>query len=92
MSVVIPSGLQICYSDISGIGGLDFSQTIEMKNSWDTFRRIEINNIGVSTARSGGDTRQTYYQYVDNAERMAYIRGLNLHATYAGFSTIVKKN
>jgi hypothetical protein len=29
---------------------------------------------------------------MDNAERMAYIRGLNLHTTYAGYSTVVKKN
>lgn len=88
----IPAGLQVCYSDLSGIGGLDFSQTIEIKNSWDTFRRIEIYNIGVSTARAAGNRMQTYYVFADNQERMNYIRGLNLHTAYIGFSTVVKKN
>lgn len=88
----IPAGLQVCYSDLSGIGGLDFSQTIEIKNSWNTFRRIEIYNIGVSTARKAGDRTQTYYVFADNQERMNYIRGLNLHTAYIGFSTVVKKN
>jgi hypothetical protein len=88
----IPAGLQVCYSDLSGIRGLDFSQTIEIKNSWDTFRRIEIYNIGVSTARKAGNTSQTYYVFADNQERMNYIRGLNLHTAYIGFSTVVKKN
>jgi hypothetical protein len=88
----IPRGLQICYSDLSGIGGLDFSQTIEIKSSWDTFRRVEIYNIGISTARNGGDKTKQYYVYRDNAERMSYVRGLNLHAAYAGFSTVVKKD
>jgi hypothetical protein len=87
-----PAGLTVCYSDISGIGGLDFSTTIEYKSSWNTFQRIEQYNFNVSTARSAGDTAKTYYQYMDNAERMAYIRGLNLHTTYAGYSTVVKKN
>jgi hypothetical protein len=88
----IPAGLQVCYSDLSGIGGLDFSQTLEIKNSWNTFRRIEIYNIGVSTARAGGNTSQTYYVFADNQERMNYVRGLNLHTAYIGFSTVVKKN
>ena len=88
----IPAGLQVCYSDLSGIGGLDFSQTIEIKNSWDTFRRIEIYNIGISTLRQAGDKGQKYYTFVDNQERMNYIRGLNLHTAYIGFSTVVQKN
>jgi hypothetical protein len=88
----IPAGLQVCYSDLSGISGLDFSQTIEIKNSWDTFRRIEIYNIGISTARSGGNLTQKYYTFVDNQERMNYVRGLNLHTLYIGFSTVVQKN
>lgn len=88
----IPAGLQVCYSDLSGIGGLDFSQTIEIKNSWDTFRRIEIYNIGISTARQAGDTTLKYYTFVDNKERMDYVRGLNLHTAYIGFSTVVQKN
>ena len=87
-----PSGLTACYSDISGIGGLDFSTTIEYKSSWETFRRIEIQNFNVSTARSAGNTTQSYYQFADNAERMAYIRGLNLHTAYVGYSTLVKHN
>ena len=85
-----PAGLTACYSDISGIGGVDFSTTIEYKSSWDTFRRIEIVNFNVSTARAAGDKTQSYYQFIDNAERMSYIRGLNLHTAYIGYSTLVK--
>ena len=88
----IPAGLQVCYSDLSGIGGLDFSQTIEIKNSWDTFRRIEIYNIGISTARDAGNKTLKYYTFVDNQERMNYIRGLNLHNAYIGFNSVVQKN
>ncbi len=88
----IPAGLQVCYSDLSGIGGLDFSQTLEIKNSWDTFRRIEIYNIGISTARDAGNKTLKYYTFVDNQERMNYIRGLNLHNAYIGFNTVVQKN
>jgi hypothetical protein len=88
----IPAGLQVCYSDLSGIGGLDFSQTLEIKNSWDTFRRIEIYNIGISTARDAGDKTLKYYTFVDNQERMNYVRGLNLHNAYIGFNSVVQKN
>jgi hypothetical protein len=87
----LPEGLQVCYSDVSGIGGLDFSQTIEYKLSWDTFRRVEIDNFNVSTARGLGDTSKLYYQFKDNRERMDYRRGMALHVALIGYSTIIKK-
>jgi hypothetical protein len=87
----LPEGLQVCYSDVSGIGGINFSQTIEQKLSWETFRRVEVDNFETSTARGLGDMTKTYYQFKDNKERMDYKRGLALHVSLIGYSTIIQK-
>jgi hypothetical protein len=87
----LPEGLQVCYSDVSGIGGINFSQTIEQKLSWETFRRVEVDNFETSTARGLGDMNRSYYQYKNDVERMQYKRGMALHVALIGYSTIIQK-
>lgn len=54
------------------------------QDAWNTFNRVQIYNINVSTARSqavaqGNPSSQLYYQFADFQEKSKYTNGRALH-------------
>lgn len=84
--------MDICFSDISGIQSLNYAQFQESMRAWNTFRQVEFFNSNVSTLRFNGASNLTYWQFPTTTSYQEYQRGLSLHTTYAGFSTVVQKN
>jgi hypothetical protein len=84
--------LNTCFSDLSTITSTYYGQYIQYATSWETFRRVELYNINVSTQRAGGNSNITYYQFFSNQEKTYYNEGAGLFFSKLGFSTTVQKN
>jgi hypothetical protein len=67
--------------DISGFYCLSQVVFRGYQDSWNTFNRVQIYNINVSTVRSqtGGKTYQLYYQFTDFQEKSQFTNGRALH-------------
>lgn len=85
-------GLYTCFVDISGIQSMYYGQLQDYKDSWETFRRVELYNSNISTIRAGGNTSLTYWQFQSFEDQTLYKQGAQLFAYYIGYSTIVQKN
>jgi hypothetical protein len=81
-----------CFTDLSGVKWLTYSQKQDYTDSWEMFRRVELYNSNVSTLRSEGDKSLNYLQFESCEENTFYKQGAFLYATYLGYSTIVQKN
>jgi hypothetical protein len=81
-----------CFTDISGIQALYYTQYQQYAASWEIFRRVELYNSNVSTQRGLGNKSLDYYQFATNQELSGYRTGQQLFFTYLGYSTIVQKN
>ena len=84
--------MNVCFSDISGIQSLTYAQFLESQRAWNTFRQVEQFNSNVSTQRFFGAATLTYWQFPTTTSYEEYKRGLSLHTSYLGFSTVVQKN
>ena len=65
--------------DASGFSFLPQSLFLTYRSQWNIFERIYYINSNVSTARSSGDTSQSYYQFKTSFEQADYINGQMLH-------------
>ena len=65
--------------DLSGVKFLARSDILKRQRAWETFERIENYNDVIYQRFSAGDRSQTYYQFVDQAERNDYRYGQQLH-------------
>jgi hypothetical protein len=65
--------------DASGYLGLPFSTKLKYEGQWNTYNRIQLANSNVSTLRSGGDLRLTYYQFSNFIEKNDFLNGMFLH-------------
>ena len=66
--------------DGSGFLGLPDATRLLYKSYWDTFEQIFAYDVNVSTLRGGPDKLPlTYWTYLTNQERVAYINGRSLH-------------
>jgi len=81
-----------CFSDISGIKWLNYSQLQDYSDSWYMFNRVEQFNSNVSTQKSLGKSTTPYYTFITSDDLTLYRQGAFLHAYYLGYSTIVQKN
>ncbi len=81
-----------CFSDISGIKWLNYSQLQDYSDSWYMFNRVEQFNSNVSTQHSLGNKTLPYYTFMSSEDLVLYRQGATLHRYYLGYSTIVQKN
>lgn len=83
-----------CFSDISGIQSLYYSQLQDYAASWEMFRRVELYNSNVSTVRGSSTSPggPGYWQFINSEDFTLYRQGAVLFRTYLGYSTIVEKN
>lgn len=84
--------MNTCFSDISGIKWLNYSQLQDYSDSWYMFNRVEQFNSNISTQRSFGNTSLTYYTFTSSEDLVLYRQGATLHRYYLGYSNIVEKN
>jgi hypothetical protein len=63
----------------NGFLSLNQSQLSIYKKGWDDFNRIQSYNSNVSTLRSEGNKKLTYYTYISYAERQSFRTGQFLH-------------
>lgn len=81
-----------CFSDVSGIQSLYYTQYQDYAASWEMFRRVELYNSNVSTVNASGNASLSYWQFPNNEALTLYRQGQILFFQYAGYSTIVQKN
>jgi hypothetical protein len=86
------SVLNTCFSSLSTINRVSYSQQYIYRTSWDRFRLAEIYNSNVSTQRGQGNKNLNYYQFPSTESQIEYRQGGLLFYQYVGYSTIVKKN
>jgi hypothetical protein len=84
-----------CY-DASGFLVQTIRQNQINRESWDTFRRIQILNSNVSTIRSAGRSNIYYYNFKNNTEKNYFLQGQFLHfqvyPSLSSFWQAVEKN
>lgn len=49
------------------------------QDSWNTFNRVQLYNINVSTMKAQGQPGLFYYQFKDFAEKSQFVNGRALH-------------
>jgi hypothetical protein len=84
--------LCVCFSGLSTVRALNYSQKQDYGYSWEMFRRVELYNSNVSTMHGNGDPSPSYWKFVDYEDASAYKTGGLLYYQYLGYSTIVQKN
>ncbi len=65
--------------DVSGFFCLPQTVLRAYIDNWNTFNRIQVYNINVSTLKAQGTPGLFYYQYKDFTERTQYTNGRMLH-------------
>jgi hypothetical protein len=65
--------------DLSGFLALPQSTQFLYRGYWNTFNRIQVYNINVSTLKAQGTPGLFYYQYANFTERSQYTNGRMLH-------------
>ena len=73
-----PSRTQYAF-ELSAAKFLSRTDLLKRKRAWETFERTENYNDIICQRFSVGDRSQTYYQFVDQAERNDYRYGQQLH-------------
>ena len=65
--------------DLSGFLCIPNSVRVKYNDYWNTYNRIQLSNLEVSTIRNTGDKSLSYYQFVSYLERDSFINGQILH-------------
>ena len=86
------SALNICFTSLSTIKSVSYSQLKEAKTAWETFRTVELYNSNISTQRGTGNKSLIYYQFLSTESQTYYRKGSLLYFSELGYNTIVEKN
>jgi len=66
--------------DLSGFIGLSFSQALSYQSDWNTYNRVQLSNMTISTLRgTTGNTTLQYYVFTDYAQKTSFLNGQLLH-------------
>jgi|CryBogDrversion2_4_1035264.scaffolds.fasta_scaffold31696_1 hypothetical protein len=86
--------------DLSGYMYQSQAQIYDLRNAWNTYERVQISNIKVSTSiglgtivLGPGTNTPYFYQFASMEEKNMFYKGENLHIgryPYINFSTIVR--
>jgi hypothetical protein len=86
--------------DLSGYMYQSQAQITDLRNAWNTYERVQISNIQVSTniglgtlVYGSGNNNPYFYQFASMEEKNMFYKGENLHISrypYINFSTIVR--
>lgn len=86
------SALNVCFSSLSTIKSVSYSQYTEKRTAWETFRTVELYNSNISTQRGAGNKSLIYYQFLSSESQTYYRKGSLLFFSELGYNTIVEKN